>query len=140
MKDCEFKIARGILKLGNKLNYVRDNDLEKRNLTAVQSEAMLFFGKREGATASELKDHLNISHQAACNILERLKNKKYVYTAVSEKDKRANSVYLTEEGKLLYNSLKITGSKAGSVLLDGFSEDEKILFLNLIIKASDNMK
>jgi len=47
MKDCEFEIVRGILKLGNRLNYIRDNDLEKRNLTAVQSEAMLFFGKKQ---------------------------------------------------------------------------------------------
>lgn len=140
MKDRGFEITRGILKLGNRLNYIRDNDLEKRNLTPVQSETMLFFSANEGATISDLKDHLKISHQAARNILERLKTKKYLYTVVSEKDKRANSVYLTEEGRTLINSLKGTGSKVGEVLLAGFSEEEKNMFLYLINKASDNMK
>lgn len=139
MKEYEFEIVRGILKLGNKLNYIRDNDLEKRNLTAVQSETMLFFGVNEGANVSELKDHLKISHQAARNILERLKNKNYLYTTVSEKDKRSNSVFLTDEGKVLYASLKATGSKEGSSLLDGFSNKEKDEFLKLIKKASHNI-
>lgn len=139
MKEYEFEIVRGILKLGNKLNYIRDNDLEKRKLTAVQSETMLFFGVNEGANVSELKDYLKISHQAARNILERLKNKNYLYTTVSEKDKRSNSVFLTEEGKILYDSLKATGSKEGSSLLDGFSNEEKDTFLKLIKKASHNI-
>lgn len=140
MKNCEFEIVRGILKLGNKLNYIRDNDLEKRSLTAVQSETLLFFGANEGSSVSELKNHLDITHQAARNILERLRNKNYLYTAVSEKDKRSNSVFLTEEGNLLYDSLKGTGSKAGITLLDGFSNEEKVMFLDLIKKASDNME
>ena len=140
MKEIEFEIVRMILKLGNQLNNMRDIDLEQKNLTTVQSETMLFFGANEGATVTNLKDHLRISHQAARNIVERLKNKKYLYTAASEEDRRSNAVFLTEEGKKLFFSLRGTGNVVGNTLLAGFSAQEKALLLRLIDKASGNMR
>ncbi|WP_458407211.1 MarR family winged helix-turn-helix transcriptional regulator [Anaerotignum sp.] len=140
MNEVEFKIERMILKLGNQLNYMRDIDLEQKNLTTVQSETMLYFGANEGTTASNLKDHLRITHQAARNIVERLKSKNYLYTTASENDGRANAVFLTEEGKKMYSSLKENGNRVGKALLAGFSKEEKEMLLQLIEKASVNME
>ena len=140
MNEVEFEIERMILKIGNQLNYMRDIDLEQKNLTPVQSETMLYFGTNEGATASGLKDHLKITHQAARNIVERLKQKNYLYTVVSKNDGRANAVFLTEEGKKMYSSLKENGNRAGKALLAGFSDEEKKQLLLLIRKAAVNME
>ena len=140
LNEVEFEIERTILKLGNQLNYMRDIDLEQKNLTVAQSETMLYFGANEGSTAADLKEHLKITHQAARNIVERLKAKHYLYTVVSDKDKRANAVFLTEVGKKMLFSLKESGNRAGNVLLDGFSEEEKGQLLHLLRKASVNMK
>ena len=101
---------------------------------------MLYFGTNEGATASGLKDHLKITHQAARNIVERLKQKNYLYTVISKYDGRANAVFLTEEGKCMFSSLKENGNRAGNTLLEGFSDEEKKQMLELIRRAAVNME
>ena len=76
MRDLAFQIERDILKVGNQLNNMRDEDLKQRNITPAQSETLLFFAEHEGATVSELKDYLKISHQAARKLAEKLREKK----------------------------------------------------------------
>lgn len=139
MNDLDFKIGRGILKIGNRLNNMRVADLKEKELTPGQSDTLIFFAQKRGATVSDLKTHLQISHQAARNIVERLKIKGLLYTSVSNEDGRANSVNLTESGEKMYIRLKDKGSRVGDELLEGFSEDEKKLLYEFITRIGDNI-
>lgn len=140
MQNLAFQIERSILKIGNQLNNMRNEDLKNRNLTPTQSEALLFFAEHEGASISELKDHLQISHQAASKLVEKLKEKHYLYASISKEDARANATFLTTEGKAVCASLQQTGSSVGSALLQGFSEGEMLQLQRFLDAALKNLK
>lgn len=89
MKDKNFIIERQILRIGNKISNGRDKDLIPFDLTANQSEALLYFDNCPGRSIIDLKEHLRITHQAARNLVERMKRKELLY--VSSRKKTAAS-------------------------------------------------
>ena len=139
MQELDFAIQRKILKAGNRLSSIRSDHLGAHNLTTGQSETLLFFSSRPGSTVSDLKDHLEISHQAARNIVGRLKEKGLLSAEPSQKDARANAVRLTAAGSALCDHLKQSGSQVGTTLLCGFTEDEKDLLLHFLERVTENI-
>ena len=133
-KSLEFTIERRILKIGNEINNGRIEYLSQYDLTTSQSETLLFFDSNEGASATELKEHLNISHQAARNYVERLKLKGLICSEISENDGRAKKIKLTSEGQDVCNRLKNEGHNVGEELLKDFSLEDKETLLKLLNK------
>lgn len=135
----DFWIERTIRKIGNHLMNGRDDDLKRYNLTSNQSNSLLYFDKHPGALVLDLKDYLKISHQAARNIVERMKEKDLLYVVVSEKDARARQIYLTESGQATCDELKKLGSQVGTHLLRGLSEEEKQTLAGLLEKIVQDL-
>ncbi len=139
MKDKNFIIERQILRIGNKISNGRDKDLIPFDLTANQSEALLYFDNCPGRSIIDLKEHLRITHQAARNLVERMKRKELLYVVVSEEDGRFKQVYLTEKGRTTCHDLKHLSTNVGCQLLKGLSEEEKDQLLSLLLKINDNV-
>ena len=139
MDDLEFLIERRILKLGNVLLNTRNEDLKKYDLTPAQSETLLFYAANPGASILDLKEHLDISHQAARNLIERLKLKNLVHAETSSEDARFKRISLTDHGKEIYKELTLLGSHVGQNLLKGISEAEQKDLLRLLMKMSENI-
>lgn len=139
MKDIEFLIERKILKIGNKLSNTRNEDLKVYDLTPMQSETLLFYATNSGASILDLKVHLDISHQAARNLVERLKIKKLLYAEISPADGRYRKVCTTELGNNICHNLTLQGSRVGHNLLRGFSKDEREELLRLLTKINGNL-
>ncbi len=138
MADKDFIIERNILKIGNQLLNRRSEDLKEFDLTPNQSETLLFFDSHSGAMIHHLKDHMKISHQAARNIIERMKEKDLLYVEVSDTDARARRVFLSKKGEKICSRLKKKGTDAGSDLLYTLSDEEKqqlAVILEKIIKT-----
>lgn len=139
MPDKDFIIERQILRIGNKISNGRDKDLTAFDLTANQSETLMYFDQHAGSTIMELKDFLRISHQAARNVVERMKKKDLLYVVVSDEDARFKHVYLTEKGKTTCIALQKMGTTVGQQLLQGLSEEEKSNLLSLLSKIDRNI-
>ena len=139
MRDIEFQIERKILKIGNALLNTRSADLKKYDLTPVQSETLLFYVSNPGASILDLKEYLDISHQAARNLIERLKVKNLVYAETSSEDARYKKIYLTELGENNCDKLTWMGSHVGQNLLRDVSETERQELLRLLLKINDNL-
>lgn len=139
MDSKEFIIERLILKTGNAINNIRTNDLEENGLTPAQSETVLFYSARPGASIKDLSMHLKITHQAARKLVEKLKIKGILEALVSDADKRYASIYLTGDGKKLCRKLKNSGADTGETILRGFSEKEKDDLLKLIQRIDENI-
>lgn len=137
--DKDFIIERQILHIGNKISNGRDKDLQPFDLTANQSETLMFFEAHPGSSIMELKDYLSITHQAARNIIERMKKKDLLYVVTSEKDARYKHVYLTEKGIATCEALKKLGTSVGQQLLQGLSEREKDDLLAILLKINGNI-
>lgn len=139
MSDLEFQIERKILKIGNTLQNTRSEDLKKYDLTPVQSETLLFYLSNPGASILDLKGYLDISHQAARNLIERLKIKNFIYAETSSEDARYKKIYLTKQGEDICNKLTLMGSHVGQNLLQGISESKRKELLRLLLKINDNI-
>ena len=139
MSDLEFQIERKILKIGNTLQNTRSEDLKKYDLTPVQSETLLFYLSNPGASILDLKGYLDISHQAARNLIERLKSKNFIYAETSSEDARYKKIYLTKQGEDICNKLTLMGSHVGQNLLQDISESEKKELLRLLLKINNNI-
>ncbi|MCC8048476.1 MAG: MarR family transcriptional regulator [Oscillospiraceae bacterium] len=135
-KDNEvFLTTRKLLRIGRLLLNVRSGHLKPLGITAGQSETMMFFDKNDGATVSALKTHLAISHQAARNLVERLKQRGYLTATVSAEDGRERPVHLTAEGRELCAVLKKNGTVAGGELLLCLSREELHTLYELLDKV-----
>ncbi|MCD7826533.1 MAG: hypothetical protein LUH14_11335 [Clostridiaceae bacterium] len=139
MADIDFIIERLIMRVGNQCVNIRNDNLKKREITSVQSETLLYFEAHEGAPIWNLKKHLNISHQAARNLVERIRLKDYLYLETSKEDARFKCVYLTEKGKYICSELKKEGTSAGQQLLKGLSAEEKEKLLEMLERMSKNV-
>ena len=137
--DQDFIIERKIIKIGSHMLNTRSEDLKKFNLTSNQSDSLLFFAQNEGALALNLKDHLKISHQAARNIVERMKAKDLLYIKVSPVDGRARQVFLTPKGKQLYEKLQKGGANLGKNVMSRLSEQEKEQLSGILDKILETL-
>ena len=137
--DDEFLLTRKILKIGYKISNSRDSDFQRCGITPGQWETLLFFDLNENATITDLKDHLNISHQAARNIVERLKDKKILNVERAAEDGRAKKIYLTDKGKDICCEVKKGGIRTGRNILSGFSDEEVEELKILLEKIYNNI-
>ncbi len=134
--DLSFQITRKLLRFSNHVVNMRSERLRMLDLTTVQSETLMYFCRNEGSNATDLKNYLNVSHQAARSIVSRLKEKGLLYSSASDKDGRNRSIYPTDEGKRVYQSLVNDGSSAGEELLGALSDEEKEILNRLIDKLN----
>ena len=137
MDNIDFRIERLLLKSGSALNNSRLDDLKRYELTPSQSEAILFFADNGKKNIKELAEHLKITHQAARKLVEKLKEKDIIATAVSAEDKRSVEVSLTDGGLKLCAKLKERGASVEGFLLCGLNAEDKnqlLKFLEIIEK------
>lgn len=123
--ELDFQIERSILKIGRKLLAQRSDDLKRYDLTAIQSEALLFFDQNPGAMILALKEHLKISHQAARNLVERMREKGLLDVGTSAEDARARRICLSERGRNVCEELKLMGTSLGGDILSQLSAEER---------------
>lgn len=133
-------LTRKMIKIGNQFTNFRNADLEKCDLTPSQAETLIFFYHYPGALVSDLKVHMEISHQAARNLVERMKIKELLFAEVSSRDARAKHVYLTEKGQEIYERIRQSSNDAGSLIFEGFTEEELAQLSTLLEKIHHNLK
>ena len=74
--DDRYRImVRQFQRVGRLMMQGRDRDLEDLGLTSIQADALLFFDRYPHSQINGLRDHLNVSHQAACGLVDRMKTK-----------------------------------------------------------------
>ena len=123
--DDRYRImVRQFQRVGRLMMQGRDKDLEDLGLTSIQADALLFFDRYPNSQINGLRDHLNVSHQAACGLVDRMKTKGLLDVEVSGEDARAKTVSLSEIGRRVCDDLKMKGSSAGHAAFDCLTSDE----------------
>ncbi len=140
MNDINFITQRKIIKIGSQLNNDRDEYLYKKNITSVQSETLLFYFSNQGKSITDLKDHLQVSHQAARKLVDKLRSKDYLHIVSSKKDARVAEVFLTDKGLEICRTLINEGTHGGAVLFKNFSIAEKEQLLSFLMRIEENLK
>ncbi len=139
MPDINFQLERSILLIGHHLSNTRSADLKEYGLTASQWETLLFYGTHEGAHIKDLQEHLQVSHQAARSLVERMKEKQLLRIEISLEDAREKNVFPTEEGQRVLRELTKKGTHTGETVLQGLTDPEKEQLLGLLHKVRENL-
>lgn len=135
----EFVTASLIVKLGNAVTYYRNMKMEDIGLTSVQSDALIATLRNPEITASQLKEHLQLSQSTVAGIIERLESKELISKVSDPEDARKIHLMPTEKGKQLEGKLRELAFDIQNSLSDGMNADEQAEFSRLLEIALKNM-
>lgn len=138
--EREYVLARLILKVANTIIKNRNSHLKQLDLTAAQADSLQFFLAQEGATITDLKEHLGITHQTARGIVQRLAEKGLISLHQSEQDGRYLIISPTHQGVAIGHKLRKNGIRTGHKLLKGMDSDQQQTFLHLLQIALVNIQ
>lgn len=93
----------------------------------------------EGLSLRELAEQIHIKPPTVTVTIQRLEKCGMVYKKPDEKDQRINRIYLTEKGKATEEQIGKIVQNTEETLIKGFSESEKIQFIELLTKATENL-
>ena len=111
------------------------------DVTCSQSRVLWYLRKHLGerVTMREIEQFLDCSHAPVSGLISRLQEKGYVELVRDEKDKRAKIVKPTQKEEQLYQSIKQRQLLREEALLQGFSDEEKQMLSDLLIRVYKNL-
>ena len=91
-----------ILRVGQKIGRVLTEDLKRWDLNMAQFDTLARVGSSEGITQQELAESLLVTKGNVCQMLDRLERRGLLSR---RPEGRANRIFLTEEGRRLYEEV-----------------------------------
>ena len=138
--ETENKLARLLLNLSNTIIQNRNRHLQALGLTASQADCLQYFLANEGTSISDLKNAMDITHQTAWGIVQRMEAHGWVRLQRSDRDRRRQVVIPTASGRRLGELMMRNRERTGSLLLRGMTEEEQQKFYQLAAQAYENVK
>lgn len=140
VEAAQFKTASMIVRLGNVVAWLRNQRMQKRDITSTQSDVIRYILKhrQEPVSAGDLMREFSLSPSTMAGILKRLEHKALIARRTDEQDARKILITPTEEGLALEDYLKETAVQTEEILLRGMSEAEQAEFYRLLQIALRN--
>ena len=128
--------------LHDRLEKQANNTLRGKDLTMMQVAVLMELQKAEQKQRSrkELERKFCVAQSTAAGIISRLEQKSFVEAFGDASDKRIKVVHITPAGEACCREAAGYMAEAEQMLLHGFSENEKVLFNQLLARAADNKK
>lgn len=122
-----------IIKLGN-------NSLKEYDLTLGQCHIIAILSQKENneAPLKEIEKYLNIAQSTTLGIVSRLESKGFITTKQDINDKRIKIICLTDESRVLANTITKSTADLEEQLLSNLTEIEQSIFLSLLQKIIAN--
>jgi DNA-binding MarR family transcriptional regulator len=115
-----------------------NNELKKYNIGIGQIHFLHMLSNTDGINQEHLAESLSLSKATSTRAIKKLESEGYVFRKKDKTDKRAYNVFITQKGKKLMDILKNISSEWTDILLSGFTENEKKLFINFLKKTIEN--
>ena len=116
------------------------NALASMDLTAAQGHIMGFISHRSHPPcARDIEEAFQLSHPTVSGLLSRLEKKGFIEFRPDENDRRCKRIFILEKGRqcnaLMHNTILATETR----LVQDFTEEEKALFSQFLLRAIHNM-
>ena len=142
-RDWEYPYDLFIKSIAQKMRYTNDKKLEEYNLTAPQGLLLEIIDRgirrEEEITRRDLEYVMNLKGPSITNLLNGLEKKGYIIRNTGISDARTFHIEITTEGKKLLKEMEEVFEETEEQLLKGMSQEEKKTFLELLIKAYQNL-
>ena len=122
------------------MEHAMNAQLQKLDLTSAQGHIIGYLThSKEQPCARDIEEAFQLSHPTVSGILSRLEQKDFIEMRPDELDRRCKRIYIREKGLQLDEMMHQTVRSTEERMVQGFTEDEKAQFADLLRRAIDNM-
>src|SRR4051812_40030133 len=121
-----------LVRVFQKIDQAAAADLKHHGLTVGQFDVLAQVGAAEGSTQQQVADALLVTKSNVCQLLDRMERAGLVER---QQHGRMNHLYLTEEGKRLYQRVVPAHEQRIAELLSDLSPEEQGTLLGLLRKV-----
>lgn len=104
-----------------------------------QAILLMTLSNQDGITHSDLAENLKISPAAISKVIKRLERANYIKRESDPNDERISRVYLLQDGYSVVSEIKQAFAQLDQIMFQGFDEEDKETFRNLIVRAQTNL-
>lgn len=138
-RNIDDKLSYQIGMVAHLLQNQYNDQLAAHDLTVAQSRVLYMLVEYGDQSQAELQQHLYIKGSTMNGIIDSLLNKDLVSKTVSDVDKRAKIISITEKGRLLDQNLWDDLDKKEMEYIEGFSKEEMALLMTWLKKIKANL-
>ncbi len=137
--DLRAEMIDAMAKVNRRLRTVFDARVKERGLTLARARTLLALMEQEGLYQKELAEALEIENATMVRLLDGLERQSFIERQTVQGDRRAKRVVMTAEGKILAEQVVKLAGDVREDLLEGVSDEELSVALNVLRKMSDSM-
>lgn len=138
--SLEHRITDSFIAMGKVHRAVLEKRLQDTGVFRGQHHLLMCIADKEIMSQKELAGLQNVSTAAVAVSLKKLEKGGYIERVADTNDNRYNKIRITVKGSdTVKRSIHIF-REIEEKLLTGFAEEEKIQFLDFLIRAGENMK
>ena len=138
--SLDHKIMNAFMDMGKRHRAMLEHRLQDTGVFRGQHHLLMCLARNPDISQKELAKIQNVSTAAVAVSLKRLEKGGYIERVVDSRDNRFNITRITERGlKVVSHSVHIF-KETETLSFAGFSEEEKELFLNFLLRAGENIK
>lgn len=138
-ENQEMNITRYISRLHKEGKCFVNKEVSKYGIKSGQVFFLIDLYKKEGRSQEEIAESLHIDKATTARALSRLEEEGFVKREKDKKDKRFNSIYLTEKSKGLKSDIYGVIEQWHKKMGDCLTKDEEVLLKKLLEKVCDNI-
>jgi len=117
------------------INYMKHNGI---NITPQQFTTLARLNREDGITQKELANYLNKDYGSITRSLDGLEKRDWVRREDSSEDRRTKLVFITEQGKKIFNIVLPLQIERNTKLLADVSEKDFEHLVTILSKVRDN--
>lgn len=110
------------------------------DLAHMEVKVLVFFGRRPGATQSELVAHSGRDKAQVARLIKGLRDGGLLDAVADEHDRRSTRLSLSREGQDVFAALDRHNAVLGEAALAGMSEHERLDLLALLGRVQANLE
>ena len=114
--------------------------MESMELTAVQGHIMAYLAHaKHPPCPRDLEAEFHLTHPTVSGILSRLEQKGFLELRTDPEDRRCKRIYVLPKGQQCHELMHQTIQKNEQRMTEGFTEEERAVFTDLLERAIRNM-
>ena len=133
-------VGRLIGELSRAAHIYFHTEFKKYSIGHAQIHTLLFIARNEGITQIELSKQLNLDKSSITSQLQILESNGFITKHTSEFDARMQQLKITKKTEDILKPLKKVFSSWTEILLEGFTDEERIQIFSYLEKMKSNAK
>ena len=109
-------------------------------LTLEQWLVLMLLKRKDGQPQNELSWACDKEKTTITRIIDGLEKRNLIIRVQDKSDRRSNLIYLTEAGREVEKKLTPIGIEVNRIAVEGFDEDEIVLFNTMLNRINENLQ